>query len=897
MALLSSPATAGHPPENRGLVSLRAVGAFDPVVGPPSGGVKIPSPPAGFSQPPDGTRYLLVQFRSSPSASDRRALGSLGSSVVGYVPHHAFVVAVPAQHSENDILSIDSVRHVGPFQPRFKVDPKLSRFLDDAAAVDGRSLTLRVQLFPGEPTEPILDLVSGHLGAGARAVHVRPGSSGGPARLLLEVRPAALRSAVGLLAHASPVSYVERLMPIELHNDDSVWTCQSYDRLHGPDEADEPDPKPYAEAATVWNRGLLGSGQVVAVSDTGIETETCFWYDPAHPVVLQQVAPPGALTVDPAHRKILAVNGVNVVSFQDDGSHRHGTHVSTTVLGDDAANPVGTMSAGHDHGDGIAPAAKLIFEDISIARSSSCSASLFVPSIEDMLEQEYVAGARISTNSWGTSDTRAGEVDSSVWNHEDFLVFFSAGNDADSGLADIAQFKNGVAVGATENYDPDFVDEFGILDPENMASFSSVGPAADGRVKPDLTAPGYRVFSNNFPTQYFFDEIDCDPGGDPTIEVCFPSFGGCYFTYTAQTCEVHALQGTSMAAPTAAGLAALAREYFTDGFHPEGQARPEDSVIPSAALLKAILVNGARNMTGHRYDRRSGVKEDYGPLADAPGDVQGWGRIVLDDALYFDGDSRRVKLADIANSGGLATGETFTLEFHTRSPGEPLKLTLVWTDPPAPSYTGLALINDLDLELLAPDGTLYRGNQWTTDDINVPGDKQSFPDPTGRDSINNVEGILIQAPLPGAYTATVRGFDVPGQMGTLTQGFALVATGDIADAAGAVPDGAGVPGTTLQVDKSGTDDITLTWGPSCLPSDTDYAVYEGTLGAFDSHASRLCSTSGATSATLTPAGGSTYYLVVPLSDDSEGSYGLGEADAERPQGSPACVIQTIGACE
>jgi hypothetical protein len=111
-------------------------------------------------------------------------------------------------------------------------------------------------------------------------------------------------------------------------------------------------------------------------------------------------------------------------------------------------------------------------------------------------------------------------------------------------------------------------------------------------------------------------------------------------------------------------------------------------------------------------------------------------------------------------------------------------------------------------------------------------------------------------------------------------------------AAGHVPDGADYPGTPLTVDKAGTD-IVLAWGASCVGVDSDYAVYEGALGAFAGHAPATCSTGGGTSHTMAPAPGGTYYLVVPRNGTHEGSYGLDGAGAERPQGLAACLDQAI----
>src|SRR5262249_27371213 len=91
--------------------------------------------------------------------------------------------------------------------------------------------------------------------------------------------------------------------------------------------------------------------------------------------------------------------------------------------------------------------------------------------------------------------------------------------------------------------------------------------------------------------------------------------------------------------------------------------------------------------------------------------------------------------------------------------------------------------------------------------------------------------------------------------------------------AGSVSDGQSGPQAELTVAKGGGGNLSLAWGSSCRSGDDDYAVYEGTLGSFYSHAARLCSTSGATSALIAPDPGSTYYLVVPTRAYREGSYG------------------------
>jgi hypothetical protein len=111
-------------------------------------------------------------------------------------------------------------------------------------------------------------------------------------------------------------------------------------------------------------------------------------------------------------------------------------------------------------------------------------------------------------------------------------------------------------------------------------------------------------------------------------------------------------------------------------------------------------------------------------------------------------------------------------------------------------------------------------------------------------------------------------------------------------ASGAVPDRA--PGPPLLVSKTGGL-LKLTWGASCVASDTNYEVYEGVLGNFASHVPVVCSTDS-TSATITPRLGNAYYLIVPTSGIVDGSYGQSSSGLERPQGPATCHVQSIYPC-
>lgn len=111
--------------------------------------------------------------------------------------------------------------------------------------------------------------------------------------------------------------------------------------------------------------------------------------------------------------------------------------------------------------------------------------------------------------------------------------------------------------------------------------------------------------------------------------------------------------------------------------------------------------------------------------------------------------------------------------------------------------------------------------------------------------------------------------------------------------AGHVPDAGEVPGSPLVLSKSG-ESISLSWSPSCLATDDDYEVYEGTIeDGFTSHRPRLCSTGGASTATFAPDAASSYYLVVPRNGSREGSYGKNGAGLERPPSASACNPQAV----
>ena len=117
-----------------------------------------------------------------------------------------------------------------------------------------------------------------------------------------------------------------------------------------------------------------------------------------------------------------------------------------------------------------------------------------------------------------------------------------------------------------------------------------------------------------------------------------------------------------------------------------------------------------------------------------------------------------------------------------------------------------------------------------------------------------------------------------------------------AGGAGRVPDGDAVPGVPLTIEKGVGAHLTLRWGTSCSSGDSDYEIYEGSIGIFTSHAPLVCSTGGSNQATLTPGVDNRYYLVVPRNAAREGSYGTNSSGVERTQSTSACMARLLAGC-
>ncbi len=516
----------------------------------------------------------------------------------------------------------------------------------------------------------------------------------------------------------------------------------------------------------LFDRGIYGQRQIIAILDTGLDWDSCYFAEPdgSRPPV-NTGSPAGGLNssnIDKSRRKVIAYDFLySCDQFPgafgcDDPTDpiaydnaRHGTLAASVAAGD-----AGTPLIHDDPADGIAPGAKLIVQDGGYIGGDACGQrpGFGCPvNLTPILDQAYKQGARIHSNSWGdfqgfpppfptpAANYSAGarDIDAFVWSHPDLLVVFDTGNYATnnpppaSSLAAPGCAKNTLQVGGTR------YTAFHPYD-DVVTPFSLLGPTRDGRIKPDVVAPSYVL------------------AGDSDGNI------------TSHDCIATRQSGTSWSAPSVAGEAALVRQYYTDGFYPTGVAAPSNAFVPSAALLKATLVAAARPVQND-WIYNSGVT----PAQPAPSYEQGFGFPVLDDALYFPGDQARTRIVDVPLAQGLAQGETATLRL-TVSANTPLKVVLVWTDP-AGTPRGVSdstpeLVNDLDLRVIDPTGSTLLGNESLH--------------PGQPDRLNNVEAVPVGQPFAGVYTISVT---APHLGFGTRQSYALVITGDLTDSIPAMP--------------------------------------------------------------------------------------------------------------
>jgi hypothetical protein len=643
----------------------------------------------GINSEPAVSGLFLVQFTGPFEPTWGERLNDLHVELLRSIPEDAFVARLDGVRL-SQIKALPFVHWVGEYRLEYKIQSKLRGELSPSKL--GGFSQVNVLLTPGVSAVE-LTLARRSFQSVERTSETRFG-------LVLQGRVDATN--LTALAQASSVLWIEAVSNPRLL--DEVSTKIAGGGTMGGSTNNH--------ATITQQSGFNGAGVTVAVADSGLNHGTSL---DMHPDLKNRV------------------DGFFFYGTLTDGSdvHSHGTHIAGVIAGDGATGEVDELGA--LYGLGIAPKAHLVAQRIFDGAGNYEAPPSFAKLTQDALR----AGALIACNSWGDDtqgrydinamefDALVRDADPDTLGDQPYILVFSAGN-AGPGRQTIttpAVAKNVIAAGASQNSRRNFTVYTDGLDA--MADFSSRGPCEDGRIKPDLVAPGTWIAS-----------LHSAAAGDQNA-------------WLPISANYQYLGGTSQSAAQVSGAAAVFVQYYR---------QTHTNATPSPALVKAALINSAVDM-----DSSSGT-------GSAPNNQEGWGRLDLTGLMT----SRRS--TDYLNQTVLLkSGQTYEKRVTVASSTQPLKITLAYTDVPGLPASIPALVNDLDLEVTAPDGRVYRGNRFQEGD--------SFPNSRDSDKINNVEAVHLRQPAPGEYLVRVRAAnileDARRDTVALDQDFALVVSGDL----------------------------------------------------------------------------------------------------------------------
>ena len=784
------------------------VGAFDPLAGEP------PVPPnlrrlLAVGRP--GLR--LVQFPGPIQDEWYAAMEKAGLDVVTYIPDYAYLVWGD-DAAVGRLADTAPLRWAGLYHPAYALHPALA---DPQALPDEVEVTVQVYDHAGaeETVRAVL--------ARARAV-LRPPDS------VLVYRNLGVRVAAADLPALASLPDVVNVEPFPRHRLLDEVQCQIVAGNLNPAGTQPSGPGYLAWLTTLGFTTTASAYPIVDVTDDGIDDGDDI---PLHPdfYVLGSTSNPDRLVYN--------YNWTTDPSADSGGGH--GNINASIVAGyNDRTGSSYEDSNGYNYGLGINPFGRVAGSKVFNNAGNWDGPSSGTP----IVNNSYLLGARISSNSWGCGypytdcwgayDALAQEYDAlvrdarpTVTGNQEMSIVFAAGNDghrsSSNNVGTPGTAKNVITVGAAENYRPGWTDGCGVPSSgadsaQDIINFSSRGPTDDGRVKPDLVAPGTHI------------------AGAASQSPNYNGEGVCNKYWPSGQTLYAASSGTSHSTPAVAGAASLVYYWYQTRY---GGGQP-----PSPAMVKAYLINATRYLTG------------VGAGGNLPSNSQGYGEVYL--GLAFDGTPRM--LVDQTHIFG-SSGQTYRLSGAVADSGKPFRVTLAWTDAPGPTV-GNAYVNNLDLAVTV-GGQTYRGNVFSGP-TSIPG---GTADPR-----NNVESVFLPAGTSGEFTViitatNIAGNGVPGNSDPTDQDFALViynATtlpmgvlrGTVSEAGSGTPIVGARVEATADVTRTGT--ATTSAGgvySMTLPAAT-YVVTAAAFGYLPATATGVVVTAGTTTTqdfSLTPA--------------------------------------------
>ncbi len=670
--------------------------SFEPVQDSPAETVRPGGTASGKTNDKD---YYIVQFAAPVRDEWLDSLRSVGAEVLQYVPHQSFFVYADSGTMQK-IANHSRVRWAGRYLPESKIEPQLREQI--AAQLRGGPTRGKMQPLETSARGTAVFDVAVFARANVDEAQAEFNSlSVGTVKNVIKLP----NNFFNVLRVELPLNEVERVA--QLHD------VVRIDPYFTPAKEDE-------RAAQIVAGNFTST---TALSPPGYNPLSQFGVDGTNVTV--SVVDDGVGIPGDGGLYITSSNTVNgPLNGATAGAQGHG-HLNATIIAGDA--PFGTLDpTGYNYGKGVAPKANII--NIPFLRAGYTGGE--AATVNDTLTTAGPNGVKgfITNNSWGNGtnsnsyDSYAAQYDgyvqdaSSAATIDPILIVFSAGNSGTSGLTRPKVAKNLIAVANSENIRTELSASANNID--DLESSSSRGLAADGRIKPDITAPGTAITGGRSGTDSLFGNID-----------------------TFHRWSV----GTSHAAPQIAGAAALFTQFWKNG---HGGANP------SPALAKAALLNSTQEMNG------------VGTAAVVPNGAEGWGRINMKFMLNAGVPIKYVnQTVEFANAG---EGATYTGKVADAT--KRVRFTLVWTDPPGVGNP--ALVNNLDLTVTV-GGTVYKGNVFSGGNSTTGG---------SADTLNNVENVYLPAgiaagtPVTIQVTATgINGNGILGNADATDQHFALVA--------------------------------------------------------------------------------------------------------------------------
>jgi serine protease AprX len=439
---------------------------------------------------------FIIRFDGPIQEEWKEEVEKLDVTLGWYLPDFAYIAKLLDKKSaEEKLKELSFIKEVAEFKPIYKVHPDLVQAVDEKEKVE-----VYVEGFgPATNVEKAAKKAGGNVLRNSQA----------RTQTNVEIDS----NDIHKLLNSDDIVYVAPVTKEKFHNDVASQIIGSN---------------------TLQKSKYDGKKQIISVTDSGLDTGDL---KTMHPDLRGQVSK--LVQIGPDPRDFVG----------------HGTHVLGSIVGN------GTLSNGKMKG--MAPGAKAIVYTVDDG-----TGGVLPVDYNKVWTDSYKNGARINSLSIGSSEYaeytyKSQQVDIFLWEHPDAISLIAAGNEGDEFSDEFytvtppATAKNAIAVGASENQRPEYGNVSDDID--EVAIFSSRGPTADGRIKPDVVAPGTSIFSTR--------SLLSDGYGD---------INGAYGL----------MSGTSMAAPIAAGGVAQIRQYLQE----KGTANP------SGALMKALLISGADDL-------------------------------------------------------------------------------------------------------------------------------------------------------------------------------------------------------------------------------------------------------------------------------------------------------------